>query len=221
MDTRNTISKFRYLNKFIILNDEYAINILPKCGCSTLGYLAFCQKYPDENFLTDNESSIHMYDFCHFGTKESPNKKYQAKIFARCLVGLEEVKSCKYKKVAIFRDPIQRLFSARNPLITWKRLHTNNEFFTFVSNEIKKPIGLTDQHIIPQSYYYNFDDIDIFIELKDLEKWLVSIGCEPIKLNQTPKGRYEDATEDIKKWLPTFNEYYKDDFELIKKNKRL
>ena len=201
------------------MNNEYAVNIIQKNGCSTLWYLAFCQKYPDENFLTNNEDSIHAYDFCHFGTQESPNKKYQAKIFSRCLIDICDVKSGNYKKVAIFRNPIERLLSARNPLMFWKRLKTNEDFFHFVCDEIKKPMVLADQHIMPQSCFYNFDDIDIFVELKDLEKWLVSIGCEQIILNQTPQGRFKNADEDIKACMPQLLEYYKDDFALIERIK--
>lgn len=215
---KNDIS-LKYLNKFVILNGEYAVNIIEKNGCSTLGYLSFCQKFPNEDFLTNGENTIHSYDYFHFNAPTCPQNEYHSKIIERCFVDIEKVKESSYKKVAIFRDPMERLLSARNPLMFVHFLNSNEDFFTFVSNEIKKPIGCTDQHIIPQAYYYDFDDIDIFVELKDLEKWLVSIGCEPMKLNQTPQGRYEDATEDIKKWLPTFNEYYKDDFELIKKIK--
>ena len=215
MDT----SKEIYLNKFVILNSKYAVNIIEKLGCSTLGYLAFCQKYPNENFLTAGESTIHSYDFCHFYAPTSPQNDYHAKIIERCFVDIGEVKEFGYKKVAIFRDPIQRLLSARNPLMFVHSINTNEEFFAFVSNEIKKPIACTDQHLIPQTCFYNFDDIDIFVELKDLENWLVSIGCEPIRLNQTPQGRYEDATDDIKKWMPQLLDYYKDDFALIERIK--
>ena len=207
----------RFLNKFVILNNEYAINIMSKCGSSTLGYLAYAQNFPDDKFLTKGEDSIHKYDFINFNSSESPKNNYHQKIEMRCWVDIEKIKKCGYKKVAIFRDPIERLLSARNPLMFSFNLSTNEDFFTFVGDEIKKPIGCTDQHVIPQSCFYNFDDIDIFVELKDLENWLVSIGCEPIRLNQTPHGRYEDATDDIKKWMPQLLEYYKDDFALIEK----
>lgn len=208
-----------YLNKFVILNNEYAVNFMSKCGCSTLGYLAYKQKFKDKEFLTCNETSIKDYEYRHFDDYKNKSNDYHLKIKTCCLEDIKTCKRNKYKTVAIFRDPIQRLISARNPLMSTNKLETNKEFFEFVDEEIKKPIGLTDQHIIPQAYYYNFNDIDIFIELKFLEKWLISIGCEPIKLNQTPKNRYEDATEDIKKWLPTLNEYYKCDYELIDKIK--
>ena len=212
-----------YCNKYIYINN-YAINFMSKCGCSTLGYYGYIQKYGN-TFLRYNEKSIHEYEFKHFKYANIDQSKhgYHKIINQYCLVKYEDIDRNKYKTVAIFRDPIERIISARNPLIDDYKLNNTKEFFDLVIDQYNLGEGNMNQHIMPQYLYYNFDDIDIFIELKDLYKWLNSIGLEPLKLNQTPKDLYKDDPynneETFNKYIPILKKLYLNDYILIDKIK--
>lgn len=212
-----------YCNRYIYINN-YAINFMSKCGCSTLGYYGYIQKYGN-TFLRGNEKSIHEYDFKHFKYNNiDSNINYHAIINKYCLVNYEDIDRTKYKTVAIFRDPIERIISARNPLINEYKLNNTKEYFKWVINQLmQSDLNNLDQHIIPQYFYYNFNNIDLFIELKNLHICLRSIGLKPLKLNQTPKDLYKDDPynndEIFNIYYPILKKLYNNDYILIDKIK--
>lgn len=124
------------------------------------------------------------------------------------------------KIVAIFRDPIERYKSI---FFTPCVVHLNR--FDFHENLIQlsktdrlsqdNPLYL-DHHYIPQYVYYDFDKIDIFVELKDYKMFCQEHNIPWVMANKNINDNYTNFSiskedQDIIKKL------YQKDYELINK----
>ena len=119
-----------------------------------------------------------------------------------------------YRRVAVWRDPVQRFMSwyrdkvlkPKQPYVFQTALavqHDEERLLEFVKFELNKvdPEWM-DEHLRPQSDYYQAQNIDLVVELKDLNRYLKKVGAlkkEPKKFNVTNKQEANDLSPWLKK----------------------
>ena len=123
--------------------------------------------------------------------------------------------------IFIFRDPIKRFLSAYK---TWfvGGNRTIDEFVKFVKKDIEKykdHINIINEHYRPQYTFINFEDIDIFIEQKDYEKFCNEQGIQHIKANQNKDLSYQSKIELTDEHISILKDLYKEDYEMMEKIK--
>jgi glycosyltransferase involved in cell wall biosynthesis len=131
-----------------------------------------------------------------------------------------------YLKIAVYRDPVDRFLSLYTNKVAQGHPSSNfnyykaqgvdgvslKRFLKFAKNELKKPSLLQDEHIRPQSLYYQPKDVDFIVALEDLDYFLTSkfnIQSSP-KLNQSMASKTSLSIRDRKSIM----HMYKDDFLL-------
>ena len=123
--------------------------------------------------------------------------------------------------IFIFRDPIKRFLSAYKAWFVGLN-RTIDEFVKFVKEDIetyKDNINIINSHYRPQYTFINFDDIDIFIEQKDYEKFCDENNISLIKLNQNQDKDYQSKIELTDEHISILKDIYKKDYEMIEKIK--
>lgn len=93
-----------------------------------------------------------------------------------------------YKKIAIYRDPIERFLSVYKFFILDRNYRTYfhylgfyqkctlDDFIEFSERELEKEPLFQDEHIRLQSDYYTSSDVDLIIDIKDMTDYLKSEG---------------------------------------------
>ena len=125
------------------------------------------------------------------------------------------------KLIFIFRDPIKRFLSSYK---TWfvGGNRTIDEFVKFVKKDIetyKDNINIINEHYRPQYTFINFEDIDIFIEQNDYEKFCNEQGIQHIKANQNKDLSYQSKIKLTDEHISILKDIYKEDYEMIEKIK--
>lgn len=190
-----------YGNCWMPVSNDYIITSIGKIGCTTIHAqtLLYVEKSNIEDFkqISNKHAITVMKDFF---TKSS-NYKVDPKIDLR-------------KKVALFRDPIERVKSA------YRNLFNNFNIVEFTMNVEATLSQLSsdevEHHINLQCNHYDFDDVDIFVELKDYPKFCEENNIPWIQLNQSNSKNVVMPSwcEDI------LIKTYAKDYELIKNIKQ-
>lgn len=137
------------------------------------------------------------------------------------IINCDNAKNLNEKLIFIFRDPIKRFLSAYK---TWfvGGNRTIDEFVKFVKKDIetyKDHINIINEHYRPQYTFINFEDIDIFIEQKDYEKFCNEQGIQHIKANQNKDLSYQSKIKLTDDHISILKDLYKEDYEMMEKIK--
>jgi hypothetical protein len=177
--------------------------IVSKCASSTIAMLAIKHK---NLHLFDNDVD---FEYLNFGDYDDNLwKEIDEHVFYKY------EKTNENKTIAIYRDPIERLLSAKITIAPNTSLeeYLNRVILTHAS----LPISEIDRHIMPQSAQYDPSCVDLFINIRDLKSYISSIGLENIAVNKTQEKVKNTYDVDIlNKYLPILKKLYTCDYEMI------
>lgn len=193
-----------YPNNFYQISDKHVICEIPKCGCSTVVLQSLCY---------NEGKNISEYSCCKY--------KHLNDVFASIWsiikgYSLNESHLTKNQQaIALYRDPIERYISA------WGTRHSgrfNDDFYQnliAIKNNIYTDTHI-DHHYTPQSMFYNFENIDIFIKLEDYQKFCDEYNIPWLMVNKNISEEYKkiQVTEEEKEMI---KDIYKDDYILLDK----
>lgn len=182
--------------------------IVAKCACSSLSLMAAKRSGSWEQISSVNDE---QFEYKHFGQID-----YSIWPTLRSSILLDDsaIDRSKNNIVAVYRDPVERLISAKHVLDRNSTLeqYIENVIETFRCCDIKD----IDMHILPQSLQYDAEYVDLFVDIKKLPKYFKSIGLQNVAVNKTPadeKSRYDLSV--IDKYMPIIKQIYKCDYDLI------
>lgn len=197
-----------YLNHFSRISNDYAVSNIPKLGCSTVSLQTL--KYFRNiklDYFRKNYEFTHLCKFVH---------KPDGAVFdtARCYNVNLSTKHPDLKLVALYRDPLERFISAFR---TYNQFSSKKKSVQEVLKLLEEGLDKLDQHFYPQSIFYNPDNIDLFVELKDYEKFCEKNNIEWLMVNKTSKTAQPiNLTE---KEVNKIKSLYQSDYDLIDKIK--
>lgn len=166
-----------FMNFYLIdRKRKLAFVCISKNGCVTLKRSVI---------LDDTGKDIQDEGTLHNLIGYSENSKY--------LVPIDKMKQFEmthgeYKKIAIYRDPIERFLSVYKFFILDRNYRTYfhylgfyqkctlDDFIEFSKRELEKQPLFQDEHIRLQSDYYTDSDVDLIIDIKDMTDYLKSEG---------------------------------------------
>ena len=195
------------------ISDNIVVNICSKNGCTTVMIQSLCYN-EHKNINEYNDLEFKHVNQSIYGNLWYYSNKYK--------INCDNVKNYPNEKlIFIFRDPIKRFLSAYK---TWfvGGNKTIDEFVKFVKEDIethKDNINIINEHYRPQYSFINFDDIDIFIEQTNYEKFCDENNISLIKLNQNPDKDYQSKIELTDEHISILKDLYKKDYEMIEKIK--
>lgn len=185
------------------ISDDIVVPIVPKCGCSSIAYLSSC--YNDSQIFKNVE--IDNLKYSHFNELKAGLWREIDSI----LLKSEQLHDMKV--VVIYRDPIERCISAKHtiaPNMDWET------YFSEVVNTFNStPVHLMNQHIIPQTFFYDVNKVDLFVELKDLSHFLSSIHIAPIEINKRKRDDKSYNKSILDYYSVILQELYAKDYEMI------
>lgn len=198
-----------YHNHFYKVSENYVVSMISKIGCSTVALQTKCfnQNLNIEEFKESEYKHI--------------NKVYKDSIFVEMLkykINYRNVyKYPEQKVVALFRDPIERYISICGTMFSHLNENNFNDNLLKVKEHFDKKIEL-DHHYSPQYMFYDFDKIDIFVELKDYPKFCEEHNIPWIMANKNDKPEYKKLvpTEEQKQII---KDIYNEDYILLDKIK--
>ena len=178
-------------------------------------------------FCTDTMYISHRYGYIKGGNlnKFRPNKVKAPNLYSKCkfehlgddiYVGTSTLcdKANKNKITAIYCDPIERLLCVKK--IIAPNVPLEEYLKTVILTYASLPINEIDKHIAPQSAQYDPSCVDLFIDIKDLNYYLTSIGAEGVAITGVNMATRETYDIDIiNKYLPILEKLYADDYEMI------
>ena len=198
-DKKNIINDFnQYKNVMLKISDNYCVIEISKNGCTTVNA---------QHLLYNNLYSKDLL--------ESIQYSHACKVFPDFFTTSHHIKDdcSQCKKIVIFRDPIDRFKSA------WKNqfnYNTIEEFTLHVKHTFNSyDISKINQHINLQSEHFDFDTVDIFVDLKDYKRF-----CEDNDIYWTSLNQTNSKNTNIPEWcVPIIKEVYKKDYEMIEQIK--
>jgi hypothetical protein len=143
------------------------------------------------------------------------------------------VKDCSllqgYFKFSVFRDPVERVISFYNNKLTsikcereyWQLMdifqNDTDRFINFLEFETKKrdPLNM-DEHVRPQSKYYNLSDIDMVVSIKSFDKFISRFGGCPYLVNEGPSTKISFSDNQRNR----IKQIYRDDYLLLENSKK-
>lgn len=189
----------QYANRYLILSKEHKIitPIVSKCGSSTISNLVLNREgYPQDTTQYHRMLTRGWVELQRFTIKDSI-ANYDS-----------------YKRVAIIRDPLNRIESSYTTLGNGQSSEEYLEDVIFALQSY--PVHRINRHIASQFVAYDKDKIDLFVPLMLLDKYLntIDIGV-PDKVNC--------SKEHIKFNSPTLNSLLQEDYmiynEILNSNK--
>lgn len=165
---------------FLQISKDYIACVIPKCGCSTITLQSIC--YHEHK---------NIYDYREYEGKHISSK---GEHFFDCSKNHytinEKYLPENHKIIAIFRDPIERYISTWHTSAAQKLCNDFNlnliKLCSYIGSDEK-----IDQHYTPQHMYYDFKNIDIFIELKDYHKFCEEHNIPWIITNKNASSYYD------------------------------
>lgn len=203
--------------KGLKINDTYTVIKVPKNGCSTVAIQTLIYNEP-------HKFNIIYFKDCEYKHLNGIGRGLIFPLTYNFFVNCDDIKNKPNEKLCfIFRDPYERFLSAYKTDFIGKN-KTIIEFIDFVKNEIntnKHNLKIVDEHYRPQHTFLNFEDVDVFIELKDYEKFCNENNILFIKANQNFNKNYKnEITLNLtKEHINDIKELYKEDYIMIDKIK--
>lgn len=206
-------SNILHYNKYLPIRN-YNIIMISKNANSSIGVL-YCNENnisllrPNDNF--DNYTYQHL------------NIKYNKWLIINKYI-LDITKDKKY--IMIYRDPVERFFSAKTVLDPTIRIfETNNDYIQtfgnilkdYYTNKIDK-LPSFNYHIQPQTNFISnisIYDIELFIEMKDLQNWFKENNFEVPVINKMHNSWKEYDKDILAEYLPYIKKYYSHDYDFI------
>lgn len=202
--TPNLYNKYKFeFPRVGDIADGISAFMVSKCASSTISMLAIKHK----NLHLFNKDV--NFEYLNFGDYDDSLWK---EIDEKVLYKYEETN--KNKIIAVYRDPIKRLLSAKTTIAPNTPLEEYLKYviLTYASLQVNE----IDKHIAPQSIQYDPSCVDLFIDIKDLKHYLASIGLEDVAVNRTSKKVKESYDIDtINKYLPILEKLYANDYKMI------
>lgn len=206
-------SNISHYNKYLPIRN-YNIIMISKNANSSIGVL-----YCNEN----NISLLKLNDNFNNYTYRHLNIKYNKWSIIGKYV-LDIAKDRKY--IMIYRDPVERFFSAKTVLDpTIRTFETNNDYIQTFGNILKDYYtNKTDKlpnfnyHIQPQTNFISnisMDDIELFIEMKDLRNWFKENNFEVPVINKMRNSLKKYDKNILTEYLPYIKKYYSCDYDFI------
>lgn len=193
------------------ISDKYVVIQIPKIASSTVGLQTL--KYNTNANIND----FAEYEFEHLGTTTNGRKNHWMEI-NRYRIQVNNVKNYPDQYVvALFRDPVERFISAYHTKCVNLYNLPFDEFLNNTIELINKTTSLSsiNEHIRPQYVFYNYYDVDIFIDNNDYKDWCYENDIEVLLVNKTKENKIVPTEEQIRK----IKDLYKEDYELIDKIK--
>lgn len=187
-----------YYDLWIILSKEHKVitPIISKNACSSLVLISLKRK--------DLEKK---YAFKGLGDFWSDNKR-------DFIINPKEYKD--FKKVAVIRDPIDRIISA------YTTIGKNKKFYDYLDDVIDTLKNVEpkyiDRHITNQFLFYDYKDVDLFVPIEKLNDYLKSIDIEKLEVNQSNVVHFINE-ETKSKLLEVLKEDYKIYNDILKSDK--
>ena len=189
----------RYFNQYVILSQKYKVitPIISKNACSSLKLIS-----------TELQKLKNKLEFSNLGVSIWTCSK--GKVF-----DLNKYKD--FKKVAVIRDPLQRIISAYNTIgrnIDFN-LYIKNVINTFKNNELTN----INRHITSQFIQYDYKNIDLFIPIEKLNKYLNTLDIKDIIVNKSTFTNLTIQEQDKMQLLELLKDDYKIYNDILKSNK--
>ena len=202
-----------HYNKYLPIRN-YNIIMISKNANSSIAVL-----YCNENniSLLKSNDNFDNYTYKHL------NVKYNKWSIISKYV-LDITKDRKY--VMIYRDPVERFFSAKTVLDqTMRTFEANNDYIQtfgnilkdYYTNKIDK-LPNFNYHIQPQTNFISnisIDDIELFIEMKDLQNWFKENNFEVPIINKMYNSWKSYDKDILSEYLPYIKKYYACDYDFI------
>lgn len=195
-------NKFHIEHSFYKVSDKYIVSLISKIGCSTVAIQSHCYN------CNKDINNYKYFEYKHLGGRYW-TKNFIFKYSINHPLSNQIV-------VALFRDPIERYMSTWGTNVV---VHPNknnfNDNLIKVKEHFDNKIKL-DHHYCPQYMFYDFDKIDIFVELKDYSKFCEehNIPCITVNKNGNPQYKKLVPTEEQKQII---KDIYNEDYILIDK----
>lgn len=203
--TRTYNSNFYSGIQYGEIADGVVALIIPKCACSSLSWIAAKRSGMLNELFGDVGDNT--FEYHSLNTDENHAWPKLRKNVLRNDAGDAKV-------VAVYRDPIDRLISAKYTIdkkSTFEE-YIKNVIATFKQCDMKD----IDEHILPQSYLYDASKVDLFVNIKDLSQFLESIGQQDVFINKTPSSELNSYDRSIlDKYISEIKEIYACDYNLI------
>lgn len=212
-----------FFGNYFCIIEKYrlAFVAISKNAVTSLKNIAIWSK---EGFIPENEDDTHAY------IGFSPEKGFLIPV---CDMPEYEMIHGHYIKFAIWRDPVQRLYSCYKwfcinkkfrEYFLWTGLYDNipfNRFIDFATFELGKKESLSqDEHIRPQCKYYNINQVDYIVPIEYMNIFLEQNGIEKktiIHSNKSPNIRLDIDKEQIKR----IQELYEQDYYLLSEKSKI
>ena len=200
-----------HCNKFFLFNTEkgdYAISMISKNANTTIGVLGCMRRGIN---LFDKGETLKTFEYTHLSLLGDRVSKWNT--INNELTKYEDIDRDKYTTVMIYRDPIERLISAKNVIADdmpydkyWAKIIET--FDTIDTNYI-------NNHLLPQNTFIGKSEIDLYVRMEDVSDFLKSIGIEPIEINKSKPGKKPlSIPNDV---LEKLIDIYSVDYELLDK----
>jgi hypothetical protein len=197
--------KFYIEKSFFKVSDKYIVSLISKIGCSTVAIQSHSY-----NCNEDINKYKHL-EYENLWGHWNDDFIYKFNIDYTKLHNYPE-----QKVVVIFRDPIDRYMSIWGTSV-FNHLNNNdfNDNLLKVKEHFDNNIWL-NHHYCPQYMFYDFDKIDIFVELKDYPKFCEEHNIPWIMINKNNKPEYKKLvpTEEQKQII---KDIYNEDYILLDK----
>ena len=200
----------------LIPNTDIAFVVIAKNACTFLKKVAY---YALEGFWIRESTEIH--DLIGYCSEKSG-----------FLMSFEQIKEAErtrkrpYKKIAVWRDPVERAISAYKHFcmegtvryyFIYLNLHMDTSFDRFlelIDFELKKSNPLfIDEHIRKQVDYYSGTEVDEIVHIRDLDTFLEDNGVRFIK--EKSNNTKSDFKPDDSKYLDKIREWYSEDYKIM------
>jgi hypothetical protein len=187
-----------------------------KAGCTTLKYVT----------AIDDD----LYEFAENEKIQSVHDKMGYAPNGSSLIAIDSDKHSDYTSLAVWRDPVERFISwyrdkVAHPYqryIFLTALAVDNDIdrcIQFLEFELSKTQSeWIDEHLRPHHRYYNPEQIDVLVDMKDLNAYLESIGIEQDnqKTNTSAKKSELVVTDEQKQRI---KELYQGDYDMYEQMK--
>jgi len=180
-----------------------------KSGCTTLKYLTVI----DDELVNNKINPQNAHEIIGYKSND------------KTLISTSSKKYPNYTRFAVLRDPVERFISWYSDKVTHPyqpyvflsglaKDQSIDRCLAFLEYELTKSDSeWMDEHVRPQSMYFDPDDIDIFVYISDLSKYLRIIGVK-----RSQRSSNKGKTQNIKltkEQMSRFKALYASDYKLL------